>query len=61
MTYHEAKRQYWIALLLRHDDNMSAAAREAGVTRPHAYKIVKGLNISRQPWRLHTSIQPRAY
>jgi hypothetical protein len=62
MTYSEAvrdfKRRYWIDLLLRHDDNVSGAAREAGVRRSHVYRLLHALNVPRQ-W--DTSVRSPAY
>jgi hypothetical protein len=49
MTYPEAvlqfKRQYWIDLLERCDQDVWVAAWVAGVNRTHAYQIINVLGI----------------
>ena len=39
------QRKYWIQLLARYGQNKRAAAREAGVSRTSAYKILSALDV----------------
>jgi DNA-binding NtrC family response regulator len=43
----EAEREIILAALVRHEDNVSEAARELGLERSHLYKKMRGLGIKR--------------
>jgi DNA-binding NtrC family response regulator len=43
----EAEREILLAALVRHQDNVSEAARELGLERSHLYKKMRGLGIKR--------------
>lgn len=49
MTYRAAMlaagRKYWADMLVKHGNNVSAAAREAGVHRQDVYKYLKRYSI----------------
>jgi len=44
----EAEREIILAALVRHEDNVSEAARELGLERSHLYKKMRGLGIKRE-------------
>lgn len=58
----DAGRKYWTDLLAKHGNNVSAAAREAGVARQNVYKYVKHYGVPfRRPdqgkWNRATALQ----
>jgi DNA-binding NtrC family response regulator len=44
-----AGRDYWERMLAKHGNNISAAAREAGVPRQNVYRYIKRYGVAHQP------------
>jgi DNA-binding NtrC family response regulator len=61
---HAAGRTYWQNMLKKHGNNISAAAREAGVPRQNVYRYIKRYGVAHQPhkgaWerRVHDTAGP---
>jgi DNA-binding NtrC family response regulator len=46
-----AGREYWEGMLKKHGNNISAAAREAGVHRQDVYRFIKRYGVAYRPHR----------